>query len=59
MIHLNTDDWIVRRWQSRRPAWDSLDDGQEWMPAPPLWKDLTVASGLAVLLWVMAAALIF
>lgn len=50
------DDWIIESWRTepRRMGLefsDTLPDA-----APPLWKDLAVASLVAVLLW--AAALV-
>jgi hypothetical protein len=55
----NYDDWTIESWKTE-PRLSGLigpelqDDDQ----APPLWKDLTLASVVAVLLWV-AAALVF
>ena len=55
----NVDDWTIDRWKT-----DPQLVGMEFSelpsvePAPPLWKDLTVASVLAVLLWA-AAAVVF
>ena len=45
------DDWVIERWMTDRGR-----RGLELLvapgdPAPPLWKDLTVASAIAVLLW--------
>ena len=52
------DDWTIERWKTEpRLVGLELSD----LPsdsAPPLWKDLTVASALAVLLWA-AAAVVF
>ena len=52
------DDWTIERWKTepRLMGIDLIDRSVE--QAPPLWKDLTVASALAVLLW-GAAALVF
>jgi hypothetical protein len=52
------DDWTIERWKTESrlvlPEYSevSVDD------ATPLWKDLTLASALAVLLWA-AAAVVF
>ena len=53
-----TDDWTIERWKTepRLMGLEFSDGSVE--PAPPLWKDLTVASALAVLLWA-AAAVVF
>jgi hypothetical protein len=53
-----TDDWTIERWKTEpRIMGLEFSDGSV-EPAPPLWKDLTVASALAVLLWA-AAAMVF
>jgi hypothetical protein len=51
------DDWTISRWkvEPRIGAID-IDDSSAIDQAPPLWKDLTLASVVAVLLWVAAAA---
>ena len=52
------DDWTVESWrmEPRLRAFEGdLDDGD---PNPPLWKDLTLASIVAMMLW-GAAAMIF
>lgn len=54
----NLDDWTIDRWKTE-PRLVGLEPGD--LPvesAPPLWKDVTVASALAVLLWA-AAAVVF
>jgi hypothetical protein len=55
----NLDDWTIERWKTE-PRLVGLEPGD--LPsvesAPPLWKDVTVASALAVLLWA-AAAVVF
>ena len=52
------EDWTGERWRSegRLVGLEFTDTSVE--QAPPLWKDLTLASVLAVLLW-GAAALVF
>jgi hypothetical protein len=43
------DDWTIERWKTE-PKLVGLEL-TELDQAPPLWKDLTVASAVAVLLW--------
>ena len=52
------DDWTIERWKTepRLVGLEFSDTSIE--KAPPLWKDLTLASALAVLLW-GAAAVVF
>ena len=60
MATRNYDDWTIERWRTERrlTGWDVLDTEDGGLDeAPPLWKELTLASGVAVLLWVLAAAL--
>lgn len=58
MTRGNADDWTIERWKThpRLVGLEFTDVSRE--QAPPLWKDLTLASALAVLLW-GAAALLF
>ena len=58
MIRLDEDQWIIRRWETRPPVWTSLEVPDERITTPPLWKDLLVACGFALLLWLAAAALL-
>ena len=55
-ITRNYDDWTIDRWrlEPRLDAFE-LDDPQDSEQAPTLWKDLTVASLVALVLWVTAA----
>ena len=56
----NDDEWTIERWRVE-PRWRPLEDVDEPLlveQAPPLWKDLTVASIAAVLLWGAAAVLL-
>jgi len=49
------DDWTVERWRTE-PRLAPLEfDEVAVEEAPPLWKDLTLASALALLLWGAAA----
>lgn len=51
------EDLMISRWRLepriRGLEFDDLSSGDQ---APPLWKDLTLASIVAVLLWIAAAA---
>jgi hypothetical protein len=52
------DDWTIESWRLEprlRPLdFDTAEAGQN----PPLWKDLTLASVVAVVLWVAAALIL-
>ena len=51
MSKAESDDWTIERWRTE-PRLMGLEFGESVPdPAPPLWKDLTVASAAAVLLW--------
>lgn len=53
------DDWTIERWKTEpRLVGLEFSDAPILEKAPPLWKDLTLASALAVLLW-GAAAVVF
>jgi len=54
----NPDEWTIERWKtpSRLIGLEFPETSIE--PAPPLWKDLALASIVAVLLW-FAAAVVF
>ena len=58
MAKRDAEDWTIERWKTepRLVGLEFRDASVE--QAPPLWKDLTLASALAVLLW-GAAALVF
>ena len=52
------DEWTIERWKTE-PRLIGLEVSDPSVDeAPPLWKDLTVASVIAVLLW-GAAAIVF
>ena len=52
------DEWTVERWRIEpRLAALELVESTPSEKAPPLWKDLTVASVVAVLLWIAAVML--
>lgn len=52
------DEWTIDSWrlEPRLRALD-LDESSASEQAPPLWKDLTLASVVALLLWVAAVAI--
>jgi hypothetical protein len=56
--HSNLDDRPIDRWRPelRFDPFD-LDDSSVIEQAPPLWKDLTLASVVALLLWIIAVVL--
>ena len=56
MTTRNYDDYTIDRWrlEPRFNAFE-LEDPAEGDQAPTLWKDLTMASVVAVVLWVTAA----
>ena len=58
MAKRDAEDWTIERWKTepRLVGLEFRDTSVE--QAPPLWKDLTVASAIAVLLW-GAAAVVF
>ncbi len=52
------DEWTIDRWRTEPPL-QMLDvDVEDADQNPPLWKDLTCAAVIAVLLWVMAAVVL-
>jgi hypothetical protein len=54
------DDWTVESWRVEpklRPIGEAGTDASDADPAPPLWKDVTLASIIAALLWAAAAAM--
>lgn len=63
MFSLRSDEWTIARWRQPNVAQGSLElmDDASLEPddeiSTPLWKDLTVASGLALALWAIAAVL--
>ena len=59
MTKREADDWTIERWKTEpRLVGLEFSDTTAVDKAPPLWKDLTLASALAVLLW-GAAAVVF
>ena len=58
MTTRNADEWTIERWRTE-PRLVGLEFSDTTVEkAPPLWKDLTLASALAVLLW-GAAVVVF
>ena len=57
MSKRKADDLTIERWKTE-PRIVNLEFSDAVEQAPPLWKDLTIASALAVLLW-GAALVIF
>jgi hypothetical protein len=55
----NYEDWTVDRWKvdAKFPSLE-LDEPATVEQAPPLWKDLTLASLVALGLWVVAAMIL-
>jgi hypothetical protein len=53
------DEWTIERWRIE-PRLVGLEFAEPIAAeqAPPLWKDLTIASAVAALLWA-AAAIVF
>lgn len=55
----NYDDRTIERWRLEpRISGLEWEDSQTAEQVPPLWKDLTFASVLAVLFWLAAAAIL-
>lgn len=54
------EDWTIERWRTepRLAGLKFSEPASSSDAAPPLWKDLTLATVLAVLLWA-AAAVVF
>jgi hypothetical protein len=53
-----SDDWTIERWKTEPRLVDQEFSDTSVEKAPPLWKDLTLASVLAVLLWAAAAMIL-
>ena len=54
---LDYDDWTINRWRLEPRLALKLDDSLDVEKAPPLWKDLALASVVALVLWAATAAL--
>jgi hypothetical protein len=54
----NPDEWTIERLKTPSRLIGLEVSETQIEPAPPLWKDLTLASIVAVLLW-LAAAIVF
>lgn len=63
MFSPRSDDWTVTRWRQPNVGniplefIDNEAEPDDEAPQTPLWKDLTVASGMALALWAIAAVL--
>jgi hypothetical protein len=56
---LDYKDWTIDRWRVERPLKGIQLPGEEMdQGSPPLWKDLTLASIVAILLWGAVVALL-
>ena len=57
----NSDEWTIDRWRLEPrlsgPSED-IEDPAGVDPAPPLWKDLALASVVALGLWMAAVAIL-
>ena len=47
----NYDEWTIDRWRLEPRYALKFDDSLGPEKAPPLWKDLTLASVVALVLW--------
>jgi hypothetical protein len=54
----NGDDWTIERWRTERRIGGLEFSENVRETAPPLWKDVSVATAIALLLW-GAAAVVF
>lgn len=54
----DADEWTIERWKTEPRLVNLKFSDVTVDKTPPLWKDLTLASALAVLLW-GAAAIVF
>jgi hypothetical protein len=52
----NADEWTIERWRTAPRVVDLELRDTTVEKTPPLWKDVTLASVLAVLLWGAAVA---
>ncbi len=52
----NHDEWTIDRWRLEPRYALEFDESLGVDKAPPLWKDLTLASVVALVLWAAAAA---
>jgi hypothetical protein len=54
----NYNDWTPDRWKVEPTfPWRDIDEPETTDQAPPLWKDLALASVVAAALWAIAALL--
>ena len=52
------DDWTIERWRVEPRVRPNESDTHEVGANPPLWKDVTLASIIAGILWLTAAMLL-
>jgi hypothetical protein len=56
MTTRNYDDWTIDRWRLEpRLERFEIEDPPDVDPTPTLWKDLTMASAVALVIWITAA----
>jgi hypothetical protein len=60
MFSSRSDEWTIARWRQPNVAQVPLEfvdpnDASDDDGRTPLWKDLTVASGMALALWALVA----
>jgi hypothetical protein len=54
----NYDDWTIDRWRLEpRLGGFEWDDPADAIDAPALWKDLALASVVALVLWLLAVTI--
>jgi hypothetical protein len=52
----NYDEWTIDRWRLEPRNVLEFDDSLGVEKSPPLWKDLTLAAVVVLVLWIAAAA---
>ncbi|MEO5898110.1 MAG: hypothetical protein ABIS06_20675 [Vicinamibacterales bacterium] len=60
-LTFDCNDWTIDRWRVERPLKGiqlPAENDQTDENSPPLWKDLTLASVLAIMLWGAVAILL-
>lgn len=56
MNNRNHDEWTIERWRLEPRYVLEFDDSLPVEKAPPLWKDLTLVSVVALVVWLAALA---
>lgn len=55
----NYDNWTIERWRLEpRMTELEFEDSTGSEQTPPLWKDLSLASAIALVLWITAAFIV-